>query len=168
MTSTTRRAVVATSLAVLTYPVLSFGGLFSSPPGVEVLRIDFKEEKGKCDHHVTGEKTKPNKRLKRSDRDVVVWRLTNECKKDLKVTIAPPAGYPLVCAGDPENAKIGYEFKLEASSDQLKKVRAYIVCTVKWPAKTTTYTFVLSEKVANVTVEASEPTAHEISIEVVP
>jgi hypothetical protein len=153
--------------------MLTFGGLFSGAPGVEVLKIDYKEDRGVCDHHVTGEgePDEPNRRVKKSDRDVLIWRITNECTDAQEVTIErivnpdQPVDYPFLCGGDPEKANIGASFELEAPSGGVKKVRAFIVCAVKWPSATYKERFKLHDKLH---MADQHPRAHEISIEVVP
>ena len=142
---------------------LALNGLFMAIlpfAGVQVVNVSIN---GKCDHDMDARKT-----VRKKDRDVLVWRIENDCPAAQKVLICVNPEPPLVCTGDPDTVKIRSQFEMDAATNG--KVRAAIVCTVKWPHQKEDYKVDLSTGPAS-GADLRCPittTDHELALEVVP
>lgn len=146
------------SIFVLAWP-------FDGAAGVEIVKVSIDKS---CKHDIDARKT-----LKRENRDVLVWRIENECPTAQKVLICARPAPPLRCFGDPEAAKISTQFQIGAA--QGDKVTAAIVCTVKWPPKkpdTKSYNYNIDLYTGPATGKnlkcPIKPLDHELALEVVP
>lgn len=131
---------------------------FDGAPGVEVIKISIDKS---CRHDKVKLTT-----VRQKDQDVLVWRIQNDCPTARSVLICVRPAPPLRCSGDPEAAKIGTQFQIGAG--QGDKVRAYIICTVKWPPEKQGYQIdvISGPATANLTCPVQED--YELALEVVP
>ena len=170
--STVRSMVIAVAAVIVLASLFASPALFSAEPGVEVVKVSLKMVDGRCSHHVDGDSSGHSviKKISKSDRDVLIWRLVNECREPQAALICLPSGAPLSCIGDPPSAAVGRMFRVEGATNAVPKVKSYVVCTVDWPSATRYYRVVVDSApwgTSLVCVDAVRP-AHEISIEIVP
>ncbi len=102
--------------------------LFCGPPEMETIQVSIDKA---CTKRIDAQRTATQR-----DRDVLVWRVENECPtaREVLICVDPKNGEPpLRCVGDPPNAEFGTPFQIDAA--QTDKVRSYIICAVKWPAQ---------------------------------
>jgi hypothetical protein len=147
-----------TLLAALTF----VGLLAGDSPGVQVIKISFDKS---CEHKADMKTT-----AKKKDRDVVIWRVVNECADAQQLTIKPKNAIPFVgCVGDPKTFKIGSKFRIDGATATADKVEAYAICAVDW-GKLGKHKFEIQIKEHKTvkTDEAIEPMEHELALDVVP
>ena len=141
--------------------LLALTGILAAPsPGIEVLKIAIDDE---C----RVERIKPTT-VKRKDRDILVWRIQNECLTPRSVLICVTPAPPLTCLGDPEDAKLATAFEIGGANTAADT--HYIVCTVRWPATRQGFEIEVATGEAGKTVACVPhlPESHELALEVVP
>jgi hypothetical protein len=90
-------------------------------PGIEVVKLSIPES---CSASAVEKKKKT---LKGSDRDVLVWRITNKCGEQVRINIRSADPAPIACVGEPRTATMGSPFSLGP------RKTAYLICTVHYP-----------------------------------
>ena len=139
---------------------LALTGILLAPtPGVEVLKVSI-------DKQCRLEKLKLTT-VKQADRDILVWRIQNDCPTPRNVLICVRPTPPLKCSGDPETAVLDTTFKIGGAPSG--KVRNYIACTVKWPATKEGYEIDLRVgSTSDILICSDILEDYELALEVVP